>query len=49
MDTSQALLYGGIAVMAVSALAGLMALVILRFSGKRLRKRLEEEFGERPH
>ena len=49
MDTSQLLLWGGAAAMAASVLIGLMAVVILRISGKRLRKRLEEEFGKRRH
>ena len=48
MDTSQLLLWGGAAVMAASVLAGLAA-VILRLTGKRLRRRLEEEFGKRRH
>ena len=49
MDTSQLLLWGGAAVRAASALAGLAAAVILRLTGKRLRRRLEEEFGKRRH
>ena len=35
--------------MAASVLAGLAAAVILRLTGKRLRRRLEEEFGKRRH
>lgn len=49
MDTSQLLLWGGAAVMAASVLAGLASAVILRLTGKRLRRRLEEEFGKRRH
>lgn len=49
MDTSQLLLWGGGAVMAASILMGLGAIVILRLTGKRLRRHLEEEFGKRRH
>ena len=49
MDTSQLLLWGGAAVMGASVLAGRAAAVILRLTGKRLRRRLEEEFGKRRH
>ena len=49
MDTSQLLLWGGAAVMAASVLAGLAAAVILRLTGKRLRRRLQHEFGTRRH
>lgn len=46
---SELLFYGGIAVMAAAAVAAVVAAVILRASGKRLRARLEEEFGPKRH
>ena len=49
MGGSERLLYGGIGLMAASVLGGLIAAVVLRISGKRLRARLEKEFGKRRH
>ncbi len=49
MDTSHLLLCCGGGVLESSVLAGLAAAVILRLPGKRLRRRLEEEFGKRRH
>lgn len=49
MSGSELLLYIGIAVMAVAALGGLVSAAALRLSGKRLKARLEEEFGKRRH
>lgn len=43
------LFYGGIAVMAVSALAAVVALVIFIISGKSLRRRLDDEYGRKHH
>lgn len=39
--------YGGIALMAAAAVGGAAAAVILHASGKRLKKRLEDEFGKK--
>lgn len=49
MTGSELLLYAGVAVMAGAALCGLVSAVVLRLSGKRLKARLEEEFGKRRH
>ena len=46
---SELLFYGGILLMAASAAAGIAAAVILRLSGKRLKRQLEEEFGKKRH
>lgn len=43
------LLYAGIAIMAAAAVAAGVAGVILHTSGKRLRTRLEREYGKRRH
>lgn len=43
------LLYGGIGIMTLSALGGIAAAVLLRISGKRLRLRLEAEYGKKRH
>ena len=46
---STILLYGGIALMAAAAVLGIVSLVVLHISKKRLNARLEAEFGERRH
>ena len=38
----------GVALMAVSAVGAVAALVVFRVSGRRLRETLEEEFGKKP-
>lgn len=43
------LFYGGIALMATAAAGAAAAIVVLRISGKRLRRRLEDEFGRKRH
>ena len=45
-DHDKAFLIAGVV---AGAVAGLAAAVILRLTGKRLRRRLEEEFGKRRH
>ncbi len=49
MSESELLLYAGIAVMAGAAVCGIVSAAALRISGKRLKARLEEEFGKRRH
>lgn len=49
LSGSELLFYGGIAAMAVTAVVSIVTAVILRVSGKCLRERLEEEFGEKRH
>ena len=46
---STILLYGGIALMAAAAVLGIVSLVVLRISKKRLNVRLEAEFGGKRH
>lgn len=45
LNRSELLLYAGIAVMAVAVIAAVILILIFSFSGKRLKKRLEEEYG----
>lgn len=46
---STILLYGGIALMAAAAVLGIVSLVVLCISKKRLNARLEAEFGGKRH
>lgn len=46
---STILLYGGIALMAAAAVLGIVSLLVLRISKKRLNARLEAEFGGKRH
>ncbi len=47
--TNELLFYGGIALMCVSALAAIIAILIFRMSGKRIKSRLETEYGKPKH
>ena len=49
MDLSQLLLYAGAVLMALAALGGALAAVLLRRAGRRLDAQLEREFGKRRH
>ncbi len=49
MATSDLLFYGGIALMGAAVLAAVVACVVLSISGKRLKARLEAEFGKKRH
>lgn len=49
MDISQLLLSVGAALMALAALGGLLAAILLHRAGKRLDVQLEREFGKRRH
>ena len=46
LSASQLLFYGGIGVMALAVLAAVLAGVVFTLSGRRLRRKLEEEYGE---
>lgn len=46
LSGSELLLYGGIAVMAAAALAAVLGAVVFRVTGKKLKKKLTEEYGE---
>ena len=47
LSMNELLFYGGAAVMALSAVGGIIAAAALFLSGRRLRGKLEEEFGPR--
>ena len=49
MTSSELLFYGGIALMALSMAAAAVTAVVLRMSGKRLRARLEQDYGKKRH
>ena len=49
LSASQLLFYGGIGVMALTVLAAVLAGVAFTLSGRRLRRKLEEEYGEKRH
>lgn len=49
LSASQLLFYGSIGVMALTVLAAVLAGVVFTLSGRRLRRKLEEEYGERRH
>ncbi len=44
--SSELIFYSGIAVMAVSGVLAVLCAVVFRFTGKRLRHRLEQEYGK---
>ena len=46
---SELLFYGGISVMATAVILGIGSAVVLRITGKRLRRRLENEYGKKRH
>jgi hypothetical protein len=43
---SELLFYGGIAIMILAAVLAVLCIVIFAFTGKNLRKKLNEEYGE---
>lgn len=46
LSGSQWLFYGGLALMAAALILGLACLAVFIFTGRRLKKRLEEEYGK---
>lgn len=48
-NSSQLLLCGGIALMAAAAVGAAVALAVFHLTGKRLRAKLEQEFGKKRH
>ena len=46
-SSSELLFYGGVAVMALAALGGVTATIVFTLSGRRLRRKLEQEFGKK--
>lgn len=49
LSNSELLFYGGIALMIAAAVLCVFAVVIFTISGRRLRKKLEQEYGKRRH
>lgn len=49
LNSSELLLYIGIAVMAVSTIGAFISWALLRASNKRLKMRLDAEFGKKRH
>jgi len=47
--TNELLFYGGIALMCASVLAAVISITIFRMSGKRIKTRLEAEYGKPKH
>ena len=47
LSGNELLFYGGIVVLALAAAGGAGAIALFAVSGRRLRKRLEEEYGRR--
>lgn len=47
MEPGTLLFYGGVAAMAVATVAAAAAVILFHAVGKRLRRRLEEEYGEK--
>ncbi len=45
MSGSEYLLWGGATVMAVSVGMGLLAMTVFFFTGRKIKKRLEQEYG----
>ena len=48
VSVSERLLYGGIAAMAAVAVIVAVGIVVFAFTGRRLRRKLEEEYGKPP-
>lgn len=46
LSGSELLLYGGIALMGVALLFGVLCMVVFRYSGQKLKKKLEQEYGK---
>ena len=49
LNGSELLFYSGIGLMGLSVAIGLAAFIILRISGKRLKRKLETEYGKKRH
>ncbi|MCM1543636.1 MAG: hypothetical protein NC121_20620 [Blautia sp.] len=45
-SVSESFLYGGIAAMAAAAVITMAGILIFTFTGQRLKKKLEEEYGK---
>ncbi len=49
LTTGEMFFYGGVTVMAASLLMIIAAIIIFRITGKRIKARLEAEFGKEKH
>lgn len=46
LSSSELIFYGGIAVMAAAGVLAVICVILFCFTGKRLKKRLEQEYGK---
>lgn len=46
LPESEVLFYGGIAVMSVAVVLALLCIIVFTLSGRRIRRKLEQEYGE---
>ncbi len=46
LSQSQLLLWGGIAVMAISVVTGIISMALFMVTGRKLKKKLEKEYGK---
>lgn len=49
LSGSELLLYGGIVCMAAAAVLGVVAAVVITVTGRKLRRKLEQEYGKPGH
>ena len=46
IQNSELLFYGGILIMAIAVIVMIISLIIFHITGRRIKKRLEEEYGK---
>lgn len=46
LSSSEMLLYGGIAIMVASAVLAILCIVIFKMTGRKLKRKLEQEYGK---
>lgn len=49
LSSSEMLLYGGFAIMLAAIVLALISIAIFRLTGKRLKEKLEKEYGKLPY
>ena len=49
MNSSQMIFYGGVLIMCAGVLFGLCSLIILRITGTKIRRQLDQEYGPKRH
>lgn len=47
--SGEQLFYAGIVLMAVAIAAGIVAVILLRITGKHIKQQLDDEFGKKSH